>query len=148
MTITIRPELIADLKRDEGCVLHAYPDPLTHADPWTIGYGHTGPEVHKGLLWTQADADNALRHDAQKHAEELVKSLPWVINLDPIRQDVLFNMAFNMGVKGLLKFKNTLAFIQIGKYKNAASNMLASLWTKQVGERADRLANMINYGKR
>ena len=46
------PNLLADLRRDEGLRLAAYPDPLTHAEPWTIGYGHTGPDVGSDTTWT------------------------------------------------------------------------------------------------
>lgn len=42
----------------EGCRLEAYPDPgSANGHPWTIGYGHTGPEVVPGLEWTQEQAD-------------------------------------------------------------------------------------------
>ena len=52
---------------------------------------------------------------------------------------VLLNMAFNMGVKGLLGFRNTLTFISQKNYEQAARNMTQSLWYKQVGKRAVEL---------
>lgn len=140
--------LIADLKRDEGVVLTAYPDPLTHADPWTIGVGHTGPEVHKGLVWTQEQAEAALIADVAKHDAALFAAIPWAATLDPVRKDVLRNMAFNMGVKGLLGFVNTLNLVRSGDYANAAANMLKSIWARQVGARANRLADMMRTGAR
>lgn len=143
--MTIRPELIADLKRDEGCKLSAYQDTR---GIWTIGYGHTGPEVKQGLVWTQAKAEQTLIDDVERHNIELLKSLPWVLNLSPVRQDVLFNMAFNLGVPKLLGFKNTLAYIKNGNYDAAASNMLLSLWAKQVKGRAVRLSNMMRENNR
>lgn len=48
------------VKQFEGCVLTAYQD---IAGVWTIGYGHTGKDVHEGLIWTQAQADETLQHD-------------------------------------------------------------------------------------
>lgn len=49
---------IAVGKHYEGCDLTAYPDPGSKdGHPWTIGFGHTGPEVRKGLVWTQEKAD-------------------------------------------------------------------------------------------
>lgn len=143
--MTIRPELIADLKRDEGCKLSAYKDTR---GIWTIGYGHTGPEVKQGLVWTQAKAELTLIDDVLRHNNELLKSLPWVLNLSPVRQDVLFNMAFNLGVPKLLGFKNTLAYIKNGNYNAAANNMLLSLWAKQVKGRAVRLSNMMRENNR
>ena len=41
------------IKRNEGLRLHAYPDPATGGAPWTIGYGHTGPDVHPGMQITE-----------------------------------------------------------------------------------------------
>lgn len=45
---------------DEGLRLHAYQD---SGGVWTIGWGHTGPDVHEGLVWTRAQALAALRED-------------------------------------------------------------------------------------
>ena len=52
-------------------------------------------------------------------------------------------MAFNLGVEGLLKFQNTLAFVEHGQYKEASKEMLNSLWAEQVGDRAKELAQMM-----
>lgn len=138
--------LIADLKRDEGLRLQAYPDPLSGGDPWTIGYGHTGPDVRRGTVWTREKAEQALVEDAERHARELERRAPWIAGLDPVRRRVMHNMAFNLGVEGLLKFKNTLAFVQAGEWERAANGMLASLWAKQVKGRATRLADQMRTG--
>jgi lysozyme len=60
---TINSDGLALIKSFEGCVLHAYPDPGTGGEPYTIGYGHTGSDVHPGLTWTQAQADAGLLAD-------------------------------------------------------------------------------------
>ena len=138
--------LIADLKRDEGLKLGAYPDPLTHAAPWTIGYGHTGPEVHPGLSWTQAQAQTALQADIDRACRALDEALPWWRNLDDLRQDVLANMTFNMGIGKLEGFHNTLAAIKASQWARAAAEMLDSAWARQVGERAERLAKQMLTG--
>jgi len=149
----VDPQLVADLKRDEGLRLSAYPDPLTGSHPWTIGYGHTGPEVKPGLVWTEEQAEAALIRDIEEHNAKLLEALPWVAGLDPVRRRVLFNMSFNLGVgkaggsKGLLGFKNTLGMIERGEYDRAADGMLASLWAKQVGNRAKRLAEQMRTGR-
>lgn len=148
----VDPQLVADLKRDEGLRLDAYPDPISKGDPWTIGYGHTGPEVRHGLTWTLEQAEAALIADIAKHNAELAEALPWVADLDPARRRVLQNMAYNLGVgttggtKGLLGFKNTLAMIERGEYERAAEAMGKSLWAKQVKGRATRLAEMMRRG--
>lgn len=89
-----------DLIREfEGCVLTAYPDPATGGDPITVGYGHTGPEVHLGMKITQQDADRMLEDDLLKFERgvtELVKV--------PISQnefDSLVAFAFNLGLGNL-----------------------------------------------
>jgi len=139
----VDPELIAQLKIDEGCRLKAYKDTV---GVWTIGYGHTGPEVQKGLVWTQEKAEAVLIADVRKHNAELLRRAPWISGLDPVRQRVLFNMAFNLGINGLLGFKNTLAYVQAGKYDFAADGMLKSKWAGQVGDRAVRLAKLMRGG--
>ena len=56
-------------------------------------------------------------------------------------------MAFQMGVDGLLGFKNTLAMIQAGKYTEAANGMMNSKWAKQTPSRAQRHAEQMRTGK-
>lgn len=51
------------IKGFENCKLAAYLDTLPNPPIWTIGWGHTGKDVHEGLVWTQAQADDALEHD-------------------------------------------------------------------------------------
>ncbi len=49
-----------ETKRLEACRFHAFQD---SGGVWTIGYGHTGPDVYEGLVWTQEQCDAALRKD-------------------------------------------------------------------------------------
>lgn len=137
------PKLIDDLKRDEGCVLRAYQDTV---GVWTIGYGHA--YVPPGTVWSQAQADDALRQDVQRTEQALDRALPWWRTLNDVRQDALANMAFNLGIKGLLGFRNTLAYIRAGDFDKAASNMLQSRWARQVGRRANRISELIRKGTR
>lgn len=142
------PELIAQLKVDEGLRLTAYKDTV---GVWTIGYGHA--HVAPGTVWTQAQAEAQLIEDVLEHNAELAAALPWINGLDPVRRRVLQNMAFNLGVgsaatgKGLLGFKNTLEFVRTGQYEKATAGMLNSKWAKQVGNRAVRLAKQMKDGK-
>lgn len=144
------PELIAALKVDEGLRLNAYQDTV---GVWTIGYGHTGPEVKRGLVWSKEQAEAALISDVEDHNRRIHAALPWLSGLDPVRRRVLENMAFNLGVgsaatgKGLLGFKNTLEFVRTGQYQKAADGMLSSKWAKQVKGRAIRLANEMRTGR-
>ena len=74
------------------------------------------------------------------------KALPWVAQLDEIRQAVLIGMAFQMGTAGLVGFKNTLAMIERGDYAGAAQGMLNSRWAQQTPARAHRMARQMETG--
>lgn len=139
------PNLAGELRSEEGRRLVAYRDTR---GVWTIGDGHTGPEVHSGLVWTPAQADAALAADIAATCRGLDAALPWWRQLDDVRQDVLADMAFNLGARGLLEFHDTLAAVRAGNYALASAGMLASLWASQVGARATRLAAMMRTGVR
>lgn len=149
MTIAEAKSLATEsLRHDEGLRLHAYPDPLTGGAPWTCGYGHTGPDVNPSTFWTQAQAEAALAKDVEHHADELLEKLPWVSTLDTVRAACLINMAFNLGVPGLLAFKNTLGAVRRRDFDSAAVGMLSSAWARQVHGRASRLAEEMRTGVR
>lgn len=133
--------ILDQLCRDEGEVLHAYQDSRGF---WTIGTGilidkNGGGITHEENMFLVGNRLNA----AHSH---LSQSLPWFDKLDEARQGVLLNMAYNMGWSGLLAFHNTLSLIEQGKYPEAADAMLASRWTSQVGARAQRLAMQMRTG--
>ncbi|MGH7024515.1 MAG: glycoside hydrolase family protein [Caulobacteraceae bacterium] len=161
------PLLNLDLQRDEGLRLEAYPDPLSplakHLNdparypgdpatlsgaPWTIGYGHTGSDVRPGLTWTVFQALQALGVDIQRAEGELDRALPWWRSLNDVRQDVLVEMAFDLGVAGLLGFKKMLADVKAGLFGLAGARMLMSEWADQVGDRAMRLSILMEHGER
>ena len=140
------PQLEEDLIADEGLREHAYAD---GGGVWTIGVGHTGPEVRRGLVWTREACLQALDRDIARAEQGLDTHLPWWRTLSPERQDVLANMAFNLGVEGLLAFRRTLEAVRAGDYALAAERMLASEpWRSQVGARAMRLAAQMQTGLR
>lgn len=137
------PFLIPDLKRDEGFRAKAYPDPLSGGEPWTVGYGFTGPDIGPRTTMTLAEADAEIVRRTTALASNLLSALPWLAGITPLRQDVLCNMAYNMGLHGLLGFKHTLACVQADLYDDAATAMLASQWARQVPSRAHRLAEQM-----
>lgn len=129
-------QMKAELIRDEGLKLKPYRDTVGKL---TIGVGRNLDDV--GI--SEAEAATLLESDIARTAKALDLNLPWWITLSEERQRVMLNMAFNMGIRGLLGFKNTLAAIQAGKFEDAANGMLASKWAGQVGNRAQRLAQMM-----
>lgn len=131
------------LMRDEGFVPHAYQDSLGY---WTIGFGRLIDE-RKGGGISREEAAILLRNDIELVRRVLHDTLPWVVVLDAARMGVLINMAFNLGVSGLLKFRKFLAAMESGDYKTAAGEMMDSLWAKQTGARATRLRDQVLIGE-
>ncbi len=128
------------LIRYEGLKLRPYKDTVGKL---TIGVGRNLDDV--GI--SEQEAMILLDNDIERARLDLAKALPWVKTLDSVRQDVLINMAFNMGIGGLLTFKNTLASIKAGDYADAANKMLQSKWARQVGLRASELSQMMRTGQ-
>ena len=141
--------LSAQIQASEGLRLAAY---RCTADRLTIGFGHNCdaspvPGVSTvGDRITREHADELFSKDLAAVVWEVRKALPWATSLDSPRQAVLYDMAFNLGVRGLLGFRNTLRLIKAGDYARAAHNMLLSKWATQVGRRADRLAEQMATG--
>jgi lysozyme len=139
------PYLASDLRRDEGLRLHAYPDPLSGGEPYTIGFGHTGG-IAPDTVWTLAQAEDALASDIAAACRGLDVVLPWWRSLDDVRADVLVNQAFNLGVTKLLTFTTYLSLVKAGDYAAAAADELHTAWARQVGARATRLAEQMRTG--
>jgi lysozyme len=141
-------ELLAEeLTRDEGRRLKLYKD---SNGIWSIGIGRNLQD--KGI--SESEMMFLLKNDIAEHIGLLDKYLPWWRKMDEVRQRVIANMGFNLGIgpspehpKGkLLEFKNTLAAMERGDYDAAANGMSASAWAKQVGIRATRLVQMMRSG--
>jgi lysozyme len=97
----------------------------------------------KGGGITNEEAAYLLRNDIEKVDKQLQSRIPWVVTLSPARRGVLQNMAFQMGIDGLIRFKNTLVMIEQREYAKAAAAMLDSTWAKQTPERAQRLSKQM-----
>ena len=136
-------KLAEQLRRDEGEVRWAYQD---HLGYWTIGVGRLIGKRKGGGL-TKEEVTYLLENDIKKRHAELQDRIPWFNNLDDARQGVLLNMAFQLGVEGLLNFKTTLKCIEAGKYEEAATNMSKSLWAQQTPVRANRLVIQMITGE-
>ncbi len=135
-----RAAMTRQLRLHEGERLKPY---RCTAGKLTIGVGRNLDD--RGI--TAEESAYLLANDISREERALIQALPWVGQLDEVRQRVLLDMAFNLGLSGLLKFRLTLSAIQAGQYERAASMMLDSQWAKQVGQRADRLSRMMATGK-
>ena len=140
-----RQKLLAELKRDEDLRLKPYVDTVGKT---SIGIGRNLDDV--GI--SQEEAIFLAQNDIDRTMADLDAKLPWWRQLDEVRQRVIVNMCFNMGIgnaalgKGLLSFVNTLAKAMAGDYDGAADGMKASKWYGQVGARAERLVKMMRTG--
>ena len=148
------------IAKHEGVVLHVYKDSLGID---TIGIGRN--LAHRGIEVAELDymqktmneifSDGITVDDAYFLAGndidivelELLRSHSIVSQLDAVRQMVLIDMAFNMGIPRLGKFSKMWNAIQIKNFETAAIEMLDSRWSKQVKSRADTLAYAMQHGE-
>ena len=136
-------QITTQIKKDEGLVLHAYDDSLGYL---TIGYGRL-IDHRKGGGITKQEAEYLLANDIKSKLQELQERLPWIDKLNDARKGVLLNMAFQLGVAGLMGFKSTLAKIEAGDYEGASTSMLKSKWATQTPNRAQRMAEQMRSGQ-
>lgn len=108
----------------------------------TIGIGRNLDDV--GL--SDDEIVYLANNDIARVEKALDANLPWWRTLDDVRQRVLANMCFNMGIGKLLGFKNFLVAVQAKDWTKAVAEMKNSAWFKQVGQRAVRLASMMESG--
>lgn len=124
----------------EGFELMPYTDTVGKV---TIGVGRNLTD--RGI--SEDEALYLLKNDISLHKEELERSFPIVKSLDSVRYYVLLDMAFNMGIPRLQKFRRMWVYIQTSDYDKAAIEMLDSKWATQVGRRAKNLSEQMRTGK-
>jgi lysozyme len=155
-----RRNLIDKLIEHEGMVLTVYQDTLG-IDTIGIGRNLKDRGISKEELdhmdipninviyehgISEADARYLAANDVQIVEDELLKAHPCIAGLDAVRQLILIDMAFNMGVPRLCKFKNMWNAIHEEKFDIAAKEMLDSRWANQVKLRSVKLANAMHNG--
>lgn len=166
--------LLEDVEAEEGRVNTAYPDPKSplgkacglkgirlkdyrslqgyaalSGKPWTVGCGFTGPEIGPSTVMTNTAIDAELQKRVDALKAELDEKLPWWTMLSDARQDVLVQMAFQMGIHGLLGFPHALEAMQAGHFTAARDHMLDSDWARSDSPaRAMRMANQMATDER
>ncbi len=144
-----RTKLRQQLIHHEGLRLKPYRD---SRGILTIGVGHNmgaypvekilnrtvGPQ---GI--TEAEAMKILDFDIDRVIRDVQNNISAYKRESEPRQHVLLDMAFNLGINGLLRFQYMLAALERRDYKRAADEMINSTWAGQVKGRAIRLANMM-----
>jgi lysozyme len=146
---TIGPAGLALIKSFEGCArkrkdgqFEAYPDPGTGGDPWTIGWGSTGPGIAKGAVWTQAECDARLAHDLIRYAREVAREVGEA-STTSAQFDALVSFHYNTGAiaKATLTRLHKAgdhrgAAAEFGKWINAAGKPLPGLVRRRAAEAA------------
>lgn len=145
----IGPPGVALIQKWEGCAkrradgrFEAYPDPGTGADPWTIGWGSTGPDIKPGLIWTQTQCDARFLKDLDR----FVRGVARAIGDAPTTQsqfDAMVSFHYNTGAiaKATLTKKHVAgdhagAAAEFGKWVNAGGHKLAGLVKRRAEEAA------------
>lgn len=114
---------------------------------WTVGYGHklsltdakstypTGITQEQALVLLSADIDTATRLANG--------ALPWLHLIDEVRQGIIVEMVYQLGIQGMLGFKNMLQAMQSDDWSAASDAMLDSEWHIQTPERCEELAALM-----
>lgn len=125
---------------NEGMILHEYKDHLGYS---TIGVGRL-IEKDKGGL-TEEECKYLLENDIGRVMARLDRNFSWWRDLSEGRQHVMIDLSFNLGNR-LSKFVKFLSNLEAGLYEAAATELLDSLYAKQVPNRAERNADIIRTG--
>jgi lysozyme len=146
-----KEKLRKQLEMHEGKKLRSYICPAGYltvgvgrnleANPATEELGRLIDQV--GMEITDAESAMLLDNDIDRFTSEVRLEIPDFDLLSEPRKHVLIDMAFNMGTRGLLKFRKMLAAIRDQDFSRAADEMLDSRWARQVKSRSDRLARMM-----
>ena len=132
--------LTDDLIRHEGFRRKPYRDTVGKL---TIGVGRNLDDL--GI--SEDEALFLLNNDITRVRTELVYAFRWFPKLNDVRRDVITNMAFNLGVPRLKRFKNMIRNIENADWVGAADEMLDSKWARQVGRRAKELSARMRMGR-
>jgi lysozyme len=124
-----------DLIAEEGIRLKPY---LCPAGKLTLGVGRNLDDV--GI--TEDEAMMMLDNDIERVKGQLAKALPWLETKPQGVQRAIANMAFQMGLGGVLKFQKMLAALQARDYNAARREALDSAWAKQTPQRAKRVTDL------
>ncbi|ROS02023.1 lysozyme [Sinobacterium caligoides] len=127
------------LKRHEGIEYKPY---HCTAGKLTIGIGRNIDDL--GI--SEDEAFYLLNNDIKRVEQEVSNNISFLDELSDNRKIALLNMAFNLGISRLMKFKNMLSALQQHDYQTAAKEMLNSRWARQVGRRAEELAKQMEAG--
>lgn len=116
---------------------------------YVIGFGHdiTKEECDdyaSGISYT--DAETLLMQDIMLAKTKASKAFPWMLGLDDVRQSVIYEAVFQLGLAGVEKFKKMISAIRDKNWEVAAAEMLNSKWHEQTPSRVEELADLMLNG--
>ena len=122
-------EILLKLIRDsEGCKLTAY---QCSGGVWTVGWGYTGTDIKKGLVWTQEKADECLLVTAMGVLNQAIKASPILATANMEKQAAIADFIYNLGVGNYAK--STLKKrVDAGNWLAASSEI--KKWNKAAGK--------------
>jgi GH24 family phage-related lysozyme (muramidase) len=112
------------IKKFEGVRLKAY-KPVPTEPGWTIGYGHHGLDVHKGMVITESHAERFLRRDLAAFEQGVERLVTTHINQN--RFDALVSLAFNIG---LGNFANSTVLREVNRRHFVRAAAAFRLWSR------------------
>lgn len=113
------------IKSFEGVRLEAYADPATGGEPFTVGVGHTGPEIHDGMTITEEQADAYLASDLERFERCVNEAL--MVDVTQAQFDAMCSLAFNIGC-GNFNRSSILRYTNEGQPEKAKEAF--ALWNK------------------
>ena len=130
-------------KQFEGCSLTAYPDPAKGWAIPTIGYGATGPDIYRSLVWTQEQADADLKSRIEALGPQIDRCVP--MTLTDEMKGAMVDLAYNIGI-GAFQGSTLLEKLRAGdpqgaadefpKWNQAGGKVLPGLVKRRDAERA------------
>ncbi len=113
---------------------------------WKIGRHNQSLNDFENMTVCQATAYAQCDFMVAGITAQLSNRLSFFYDLNEARQCVLISMAYQMGINGLMKFKNMIDAIEEGCWTDAAHEGLDSRWSKQTPERAERQMKTLLHG--
>ena len=147
--MNIGPDGIALIKSFEGCakkradgMVEAYPDPGSGGDPWTIGWGSTGPDIKRGTVWTQAQCDERFTAHVARFADGIARSLGGAATTQH-QFDAMVSLHYNTGAllaSTLFRLHkagdHAGAQAQFARWNKASGKVMAGLVRRRAAEAA------------
>lgn len=124
------------VRKWEGCRLTAYPDPATGGAPYTIGFGATGPDIHKGVTWTQQQADERMAADVRTFVNGVKVLLSRQVTANQL--GAMASLAYNIG---LARFETSTLLRLFNSGSTAGAAKQFGVWTMAAGQRMQGLVN-------